>query len=75
VILCYHKDMSTQDNVYLSCRIPPKLLRNIDAYAKVQGLNRTSAVIVLINQGMENAKLPGRALQLGIEDATDYGAT
>jgi hypothetical protein len=67
--------MSTHENVFLSCRIPPKLMRRIDAYAKVHGLNRTSAAIVILNQGLENSKLPGRALQLGIEDATDYGAT
>jgi hypothetical protein len=69
VILCYNKAMSTQENVYLSCRIPPKLHRQIDAYAQHHGLNRTSAVIVLLNQGVENAKLPGGALQLGVENA------
>lgn len=59
----------------LSCRIPPKLFRLINAYAKAHGLNRTSAVIVLLNQGLENSRLAGRSLQLAIEDMEDPGET
>jgi hypothetical protein len=38
----------------LSCLLPAKLSRRVMAYAKSYGISRTSAVIMLLNQGLEN---------------------
>lgn len=41
--------------VPLSCLLPAKLSRQVNAYATRHYLQRTSAVIVLLGQGLENA--------------------
>lgn len=68
MILWYGVVMTaTEDTVFLSCRIPAKLMRRIDAYGRKYSVNRTSAVILLLGQGLESAQLPGRAQQPAID--------
>jgi hypothetical protein len=55
------------ETVFLSCRVPPKLERRVKAYAFKHGINRSSAVILLLNQGLENEDLSGDALQLALD--------
>ena len=56
-----------EDTVFLSCRIPAKQMRKVNAQAKKWGVNRTSAVILLLNQGLESAAMPGGAQQLALD--------
>jgi hypothetical protein len=58
--------MATED-VTLSCRIPAKLDRRVKAYAFKHGVNKSSAVVLLLNQGLENEDLSGAALQLALD--------
>ena len=68
MILWYSVVMTaTEGTVYLSCRLPAKLSRRVNAYAFKHGTDRTSAVIVLLNQGLESEDLSGSALQLAID--------
>jgi hypothetical protein len=48
-------DTEPKETVPLSCLLPAKLSRRVMAYAKHHGLSRTSAVIMLLGQGLENA--------------------
>jgi hypothetical protein len=41
--------------VSLHVMLPPKLSRRVNAYAEKHHLQRTSAVIMLLGQGLENA--------------------
>jgi hypothetical protein len=42
-------------------------MRRIDQYGRKYSINRTSAAILLLGQGLESAQLPGRAQQMAIE--------
>jgi hypothetical protein len=46
---------NTAETFQLSVRVPAKLHRKIQAYSQRYGVNQTSAVILLINQGLENS--------------------
>lgn len=54
----------------VSARVPPKIAEGIDEYAEAWDLNRTEAMTLVLENGLENPPRPGQVRKGGEIDPT-----